>query len=194
MLKNKITTLAVTAALGLSFGLVACSTGEGTVTDTSDATATSTTSSDDSTTETTDTKVDDTEKDEEKDIKKDKKKSFFSAAGYQGKLEDGKSFVYIEIGGDTVMVSLTDDEHEGDGAETYSGKAVEDADGKTTVTDDESGKSITFTITEKDDGGVEVDVEGHGKGELQGYEGNIFSVIGSMAEDDAAAEEADAAE
>ena len=115
--------------------------------------------------------------------------SSLSASGYQGKLDDGYSFVYIKMGEGTVMVSLTDEEHTGDDALTYSGKPVVDGSGVTTVTDDESGESISFTLTENEDGTASVDVEGHGKGDLTTYEGNVFSVIGSMAEDDAAASE-----
>ncbi len=113
-------------------------------------------------------------------------KGTFDASGYQGRLDDGYSFVYIQLGEDSTMVSLTDDEHQGDDAETYSGPAVTDDAGKTTITDEESGKSISFTLTENEGGNAEVDVEGHGKGTLSAYEGNIFSIIGQMAEDDEA--------
>lgn len=191
MIKSKIATLAVTAALGLSVGLVGCAGAESGTVDTATDTATSVTVEDENATSATSSTATD-EADAKKDDKDSKKKGLFSAAGYQGKLEDGKTFLYLEAGDDTVMVSLTDAEHEGDDAETYSGKATKDADGKTTVTDDDSGKSITFTLTENADGSMDVDVEDHGKGNLQGYEGNIFSVIGSLADDDAKAEEAEA--
>ena len=111
-------------------------------------------------------------------------KSTFKASGYQGKLDDGYEFVYIKLGENSVMVSLADDEHQGDEAETYSGEAVTDGAGKTTITDEESGGSISFTLTENADGTAEVDVDGHGKGTLKAYEGNIFSMISEMAEDD----------
>ena len=110
------------------------------------------------------------------------------AVGYQGDLEDGSSFVYIELD-DTVMVSIVDDEHQGDDAETYSGKAKTDAAGKITVTDDETGNSISLTMTEGADDTFDVDVQGHGKGTLKPYEGDIMSVISSMATDDAESEE-----
>ena len=113
-------------------------------------------------------------------------KGTFDATGYQGKLDDGWSFVYIQLSDDSTMVSLTDDEHQGDDAETYTGVAATDGAGKTTVTDEESGKSISFTLTENEGGNAEVDVEGHGKGTLSAYEGNIFSMVGQMAEDDEA--------
>ena len=106
------------------------------------------------------------------------------ATGYQGDLEDGSSFVYIQIGEDDVMISIVDDEHKGDDAITYSGKATTDGAGKTTVTDDETGKSITLTMTENSDGTFNVDVEGHGTGTLKPYEGNLLEVIESMAVDD----------
>lgn len=111
-------------------------------------------------------------------------KGTFDAIGYQGTLDDGSEMVYIVLGEDNAMVSLIDDEHQGDDAETYSGKAVTDDDGKTTITDDESGESITLTITENADGTASIDVEGRGKGEMMAYEGNIFKMISSMAEDD----------
>lgn len=195
MIKDKVAAIAVTAALGLSVGLVGCSGTDTGTAGTAGDTETTTTETEKKTTDATTTedakgteeKPD--EKAEKKEEKGGKKDSLFSAAGYQGKLEDGMSFVYIEVGGDTVMVSLTDEQHEGDDAITYTGKAITDEAGKTTVTDEESNKSISFTITENADGGKSVDVEGHGKGELAGYEGNIFSVIGSMATDDAATEE-----
>ena len=111
-------------------------------------------------------------------------KGTFDAYGYQGKLEDGFDMVYIMVGEDSLMVSLTDEQHQGDTALTYSGKPATDADGKITVADEDSGESITLAITENDDGTASVDVEGHGKGTLKKYEGNVFDVIGSMAEDD----------
>lgn len=111
-------------------------------------------------------------------------KGTFDATGFQGTLDDGCSFVYIQLGEDNAMCSFTDDEHQGDDAETYSGKMVTDDAGKTTITDEESGKTITLTFTENADGTTEVEAEGHGKGELKAYEGNVFSMIGSMAEDD----------
>ena len=106
-------------------------------------------------------------------------------SGYQGKLDGGYSFVYLKAQDETVIISLTDDEHQGDDALTYTGEAVKDDAGKTTVTDEESGQSVTFTITENADGTANVEVDGYGKGALTSYEGNLFSVLGSMAEDDA---------
>ena len=55
--------------------------------------------------------------------------------------------------------------------------------------DDETGKSLSFTLTEKSDDTYDVDVEGHGKGNLKPYEGDIFKVISDMADDDAENEE-----
>ena len=109
------------------------------------------------------------------------------ATGYQGKLEDGTSFVYIQLSDNAVMVSMVDDEHQGEDADAYSGKPTTDASGKTTVTDDETGKSVSFTLTENSDGTFDVDVEGHGKGTLKPYEGDILEVISAMADDDAEA-------
>ena len=116
-------------------------------------------------------------------------KGVLDASGYQGELDDGYSIVYIQLGEDTAMVSFTDGDHQGDDAETYTGKFVTDEDGKTTVTDDESGKTITLTFTENADGTTVVEAEGHGKGELKAYEGNILKMIASMAEDDESTDE-----
>lgn len=110
------------------------------------------------------------------------------ATGYQGDLEDGSSFAYIQISDSATMVSIIDDEHQGDDADVYSGKATTDANGMMTVTDDETDKTITFTLVENADGTYDVDVEGHGKGTLKPYEGNLVEVITSMADDDAEAE------
>jgi len=196
MIKKQIAALAVTAALGLSVGLVGCAGADGGTAGTASDATSSVTDDKGASSVADGTEVKKDEKKDKKDKKKDdgdsKKQNLLSAAGYQGKLADGKSFLYIGVGSDTAMVSLTDEAHEGDAAETYSGKVVKDESGKTTVTDDDSGKSITFTLTENEDGSMDVDVEGHGKGNLQGYEGNLFSVIGSLADDDAKAEEAEA--
>ena len=113
------------------------------------------------------------------------------ATGYQGDLEDGSEFVYIELSDNAVMVSIVDDEHQGDDAETYSGKAEKSSTGEITVKDDESGKSITFTLTENSDGTRTANVEGHGTGTLTPYEGDILEVISSMADDDADDENSD---
>ena len=78
-----------------------------------------------------------------------------------------------------------DGSHQGDNADTYSGKATTDANGKMTVTDEETGKAISFTMVENSDGTYDVDVEGHGKGTLKPYEGNLMEVIAAMADDDA---------
>ena len=107
------------------------------------------------------------------------------ATGYLGDLEDGSSFTYIQIGDGDTMISIIDDEHQGDDADTYTGKAATDANGKITVTDKETGKTIAFTMVENSDGTYDVDVEGHGKGTLKPYEGNLMEVIGAMADDDA---------
>lgn len=47
--------------------------------------------------------------------------------------------------------------------------------------------SLKGKLTDEGDGTATIDVDGHGKGTLTTYEGNIFSVIGAMAEDDAKA-------
>lgn len=108
------------------------------------------------------------------------------ATGYQGTLEDGYNFVYFEMSDGSTIISLTNDENKGDDAITYSGKPTKTDDGKITVTDEESGESITITLTENADGTATVDVDGHGKGELTVYEGNILSIVGTMANDDEA--------
>lgn len=110
------------------------------------------------------------------------------AKGYQGDLEDGWSFSYIQIGDEDTLISLTDAQHQGEDAETYSGPATTDATGTITVTDTETGKSISLTMVENADGTFAVDVQGHGKGTLKPYEGDILEVIGSMAEDDTSTE------
>ena len=56
-------------------------------------------------------------------------------------------------------------------------------------TDDETGNSISLTMTEGADDTFDVDVQGHGKGTLKPYEGDTMSVISSMATDDAESEE-----
>ena len=109
------------------------------------------------------------------------------ATGYMGQLEDGKSLVYIELG-DTVLASLADDENQGDDADVYEGKATTDDAGKTTITDKKSGKSLTLTMTENSDGTFDVYVDGHGKGTLKPYEGNILEVVSAMADDDESSE------
>ena len=111
------------------------------------------------------------------------------ATGYLGDLEDGSSFTYIQINDGDTMISIIDDEHQGDDADTYTGKATTDANGKITVTDSETGKTVTFTVVENADGTYDVDVEGHGKGTLKPYEGNLMEVITAMADDDVEAEE-----
>ena len=178
MLRNKFAAIAVAAALGMSVGLAGCGGGGS-----SDAKK-------DSSGDATATATDSGKKDEG-----GKKKGFFDTTGYQGRLEDGKDFVYMHIGsGDDVVVSIADPNANDDGesADAYQGAEVKDADGRSTVTDEESSKTITFTLVENEDGTAEVEVEGHGKGSLKTYEGNLFSVIGSMADDDA--ETSDAAE
>ena len=60
---------------------------------------------------------------------------------------------------------------------------VKGDDGKVTVTDDESGESITYVLTENEDGTATIDVDGHGKGDLTVYEGNILNIVGSMSDE-----------
>ena len=166
MLKNKIATLAVTAALGLSVGLVGCTgTDSGSVSTDDNATTTTSTS---------------------KGIK-----DLFATSGYQGKLDGGMSIIYMQIGGDDadILISLTDATHEGEDAIVYAGPETKDGSGKSTVTDKETGKSISCTLTDNGDGTATIDVDEYGKGELTTYEGDLFSVVSSMAEADAAAKE-----
>lgn len=188
MLKNKVTTLVATAALGLSVGLVGCAGADGGTATTTDTDSTVTTVDDTDVEDVEDVDADDKASKDDKDSTSNNKKGLFdgilNASGYQGTLEDGKSILYIKLAGDTTIISLTDDTHQGDDAETYSGKATKDASGKITVTDEESGKSISLTVTENGDGTADVDVEGHGKGNLKAYEGNILSVISELIGDD----------
>ena len=107
-----------------------------------------------------------------------------NATGYLGTLEDGMELIYIELEDGTVIASLTDAEHTEENADTYSGKAATGADGKVTVTDEESGKQLVLTMTKGADDAFEVDVEGHGKGTLKPYEGDLLDIITSMATDD----------
>lgn len=79
---------------------------------------------------------------------------------------------------------VANEEHQGDDAETYVGNETKDSDGKITVTDEDKGTSISFTLTENADGTVHAEVDGHGQGDLKPYEGNVFSIITSMAEDE----------
>ena len=106
------------------------------------------------------------------------------ATGYMGKLEDGMELIYIELEDGTIIASLTDAQHTEENADTYSGKATPDADGKITVTDEESGRQLVLTMTKGADDTFDVDVEGHGKGTLKPYEGDLLDIITSMATDD----------
>ena len=105
----------------------------------------------------------------------------FEATGYQGTLEDGSTLIFFKMNDDTMIIAITDATHQGETALTYTGKPAQGDDNKTTVTDEESGESITFVLTENG-GTASIEVDGRGKGELTVYEGNVLSILGTMAQ------------
>ena len=105
----------------------------------------------------------------------------FEATGYQGTLEDGSTLIFFKMNDDTMIIAITDATHQGETALTYPGKPVQGDDNKTTVTDEEYGESITFVLTENG-GTASIEVDGRGKGELTVYEGNVLSILGTMAQ------------
>ena len=105
----------------------------------------------------------------------------FEATGYQGTLEDGSTLIFFKMNDDTMIIAITDATHQGETALTYTDKPVQGDDNKTTVTDEEYGESITFVLTENG-GTASIEVDGRGKGELTVYEGNVLSILGTMAQ------------
>ena len=78
-----------------------------------------------------------------------------------------------------MIIAIADATHQGETALTYTGKPVQGDDNKTTVTDEESGESIVFVLTENG-GTASIEVDGRGKGALTVYEGNVLSILGTM--------------
>ena len=86
-----------------------------------------------------------------------------------GMLDDGKTtFMYLHVGdgsSDAGIVSIEGDgNNDGENAEVFSGTETRH-DGIVTVTDDESGRSISFAMgVSANEGSIDVDVDGYGTG------------------------------
>lgn len=86
-----------------------------------------------------------------------------------GVLDDGRTtFIYLHVGdgsSDAGIVSIEGDgNNDGENAEVFSGTETRH-DGIVTVTDDESGRSISFAMgVSANAGGIDVDVDGYGTG------------------------------
>ena len=83
-----------------------------------------------------------------------------------GMLDDGRVIFYTENqeGTDGVVAIISKD---GKDTKVYSGKLTTDANGKETVTDEQTKETFTYTFTEnKDDGTISLVSDEYGKGTL----------------------------
>lgn len=160
MSKSKLAAIASSAALVAALGLCACGgqaandqassdssvSTEVTVSTDNTSNAIDTTSADDATS--------DTEADDEAII------------SWQGTLEDGSQVDYISSA-DEANGSLVIESADPTQSKSWLGSKTSTADGKQTITDDETKETVTFTLSDvADDGTMQIDIEGYGKGTL----------------------------
>ena len=157
MLNSKVVAIASSTALVAVLGLCACG---GQATNDSASSDSSTSTEEIANTKDTSNAIDTTGTD---DATSDTQADDEAVISWRGTLEDGSQVDYISSA-DEANGSLVIESADSSNTDRWLGAKTTDADGKTTITDDETEETVTFTLSDvADDGTMGIDIEGYGK-------------------------------